>query len=97
MEHYEEELLYVAVPDVLNRCIDLHENNKEEKIVLVFEAIEKLLVEGDKDVKELIKISVIEDFRHIFGNRFEEFIKYLKPNSLKLWKTMPERPIDKTP
>jgi hypothetical protein len=94
LEHYGEELLYVSVPDMLNRCLDLYENNEEKKIALVFEAVEKLLVEGNKDVKELIEIGVLEEFIHIFGSHYKEFIKFLQPKSLEVWKTKKQRLVD---
>jgi hypothetical protein len=94
LEHYGEELLYVAVPDMLNRCIDLYEDNEEQKIVLVFEAIEKLLVEGDEDVKKLIEIAILEELIHILGDHHKEFVKYLQPNSLRVWRTKSQRLIN---
>ena len=50
LEYYEEELLYVAVPDMLYRCIDLYKKDETKKIDSVFKAVEKLLVEGDNEV-----------------------------------------------
>ena len=94
---YKEELLYVFVPDLVNSVLELDKENKHQEILSVFEVIEKLLVEGDEDVKNLIKVSVLEDFRHIFGKNFEKFSKFLKPNSLKFWKTVKTRGLDKIP
>ena len=81
---YEEDLLFVFVPDLVNSVIDLDKQNKRQEILSIFEVIEKLLIEGDEDVKNLIKVGVLEDFRHIFGKDFERFSKFLRPNSLKL-------------
>jgi hypothetical protein len=94
LEYYEEELLYVAVPDMLNRCIDLYENDETKKIDLVFQAVEKLLIEGDNEVRELIEISVLEEFTHIFGDYQKYFIGYLQSNSLKVYKTKSQRLAD---
>ena len=94
---YEEDLLYVFVPDLVNSVVELDTENKQQEILSVFKVIEKLLVEGDKDVKNIIKIGVLEDFRYIFGKHFEKFSKYLKPNSLKFWKTVKTRGLDKLP
>lgn len=94
---YEEDLLYVFVPDLVNRIIELDKENKQKEILSIFEMIEKLLVEGDEEVQELIKIGILEDFRHILGVDFEKFSKFLKPNSLKFWKTVPTRPLDNLP
>ncbi len=94
---YQEELLYVFVPDFVHNAIELERENKRQEILSIFEVIEKLLVEGDKDVKNIIEIGVLENFRHIFGKSFEKFSKYLRPNSLKCWKTIPRTSLDKLP
>ena len=94
---YEEDLLYVFVPDLANNAIELDKDNKQREILLIFEVIEKLFVEGNDEVREIIEIGVLEDFRHIFGESYEKFSKYLKPNSLKFWKTVPARLLDKLP
>lgn len=94
---YEEELLFVFVPDLVNSVIELEKENKQAEILLIFEIVEKLLVEGNEDVKNLIKLGVLEDFRCVFGKDFEKFSKYLKPNSLKFWRNVPTRGLDKIP
>lgn len=94
---YEGELLFVFVPDFVNSVIELEKENKKAEILSIFEVVEKLLVEGNEDVKNLIKIGVLEDFRCIFGENFEKFSKYLKPNSLKFWRTVPTKGLDKIP
>ena len=94
---YKEELLFVFVPDLVNSAIELEKENKRAEILSIFEVVERLLVEGNEEVKNLIKVGVLEDFRHIFGKDFEKFSEYLKPNSLKFWKTVKTRGLDKLP
>ena len=94
LNSFEEDLLYVFVPDLVNSAIELEKNNKQKEILSIFEVVEKLLVEGDKDVKNIIKIGVLENFRIIFGKNFAKFVKYLKPNSLRFWKTIPKKSTD---
>ena len=65
------DLVFVFVPDLVNYAIELDKENKQEEISSIFEVIEKLLVEGDKNVKGIIEIGVLEEFRHIFGKDFE--------------------------
>lgn len=95
LEFYEEELLFVFVPDLVNSVTELDKENKQQEILSIFEVIEKLLVEGDESVKNLIEVGVLEDFRHIFGQDFEKFSKYLLPNSFEFWRSVPERELDK--
>ena len=54
----------------------------------MFEAIERLHLEGDEYVREAATIGALEGIQNVAGNDGidpEEFVIYLRPESLRWW------------
>lgn len=85
---FEEEITYVELGAFANHLVDLYKENKIDDFRQVFNVVEKLYIEGDKDVKEATTIGLLEGLQNISGNRDltpELFYPYLKPVSAKWW------------
>ena len=85
---FEEEITYVELGAFANHLVDLYKENKIDDFRQVFDVVEKLYIEGDKDVKEATTIGLLEGLQNISGNRDlnpELFYPYLKPVSAKWW------------
>ena len=87
--HDEEDFLpYVALATFNNHLVNLYQENKTDDFEKVFDAIERLHIEGDEYVKESATIGLLEGLQNIAGNRgldAEVFYSYLKPVSAKWW------------
>ena len=89
-----DELLYVALPDLLHTCIDRLAIGSEKQVVSIFQAIEKLCDLGNEEVRQLIRVSIFEEFEHIFGEESARFEKYLGPISRILRVECEQRLVD---
>jgi hypothetical protein len=87
----DENLLYIDLSEFNHHLIELHKSNQINEFPTVFDAIEKLHIEGDDYVKEAATIGLLEGIQNIASNtdvNAEDFIQYLKPESAKWWKQL---------
>ena len=87
----DEELLYIDLGEFAHHIVDLYMKNQTEEFAAIFDAIEKLHVEGDSYVKEAATIGLLEGIQNVAGNNgvgAEVFGKYLRPVSRKWWRQL---------
>jgi hypothetical protein len=84
----EEQLVYLDVGDFVHHLVELYKNHELDEFTAVFDVIEKLLLKGDHDVKELAIIGALEALQNVSGNNAIDpsvFLQYLLSESLKWW------------
>jgi hypothetical protein len=87
----DEELLYVDLGEFAHHLVELLKANHTEEFPTVFEIIERLHLEGDHYVKEAATIGMLESIQNVAGNSGvepDEFVEYLKPQSVKWWRQL---------
>ena len=86
-EYNDEEdfLPYIALGDFARHLIELHQQNSISEFEEVFEVIEKLHNEGDGFTRVAATAGLLESLQNIAGANADDFVKYLKPESLKWW------------
>jgi len=86
-----EELLYVALGDFARHLLDLFQAGKTEAFPAVAQAIERLHLEGDSNVREAATIGLLEGIQNVWGNNNvdpEFFLPFLLPESARWWKSL---------
>jgi hypothetical protein len=81
---------YVDAGAFANHLVDLLESDATSEFHAVFEAVERLLVEGDDGIKYLVAFGLIEDLQNISSNRHgwpfaARFGPWLRPATMKAW------------
>ena len=87
----DEELLYVDLGEFAHHLVELQKANRTGEFRAVFEIIERMHLEGDPYVKEAATIGMLEGIQNVAGNSGvepEEFVAYLKPESVKWWRQL---------
>jgi hypothetical protein len=87
----DRELLYVMLGDFAHHLLQLHRQHRTEAFPAVAEAIERLHVEGDHDVREAATIGLLEGIQNVWSNKGtdpELFVKHLLPESAKWWQSL---------
>jgi hypothetical protein len=85
------DLSYVGISVFARRIVELSENNKMETFPSVFATVEKLLSDGDEEVKGLMIVGFLESLQNIssWTNRGSKvFVKWLRPKGLQAWKEL---------
>ncbi len=88
-----EDLLYVELSTFANHIVEIFKANRIDEFPAVFEIIERLHLEGDDYVREAATIGALEGIQNAGENSridTEEFIQYLRPESLKWWRQLNE-------
>jgi hypothetical protein len=87
----EEELLYVDLGEFAHHLVELQQTSRTQEFPAVFEIIERMHLEGDHYVKEAATIGMLEGIQNVAGNSRvepEEFLQYLKPESVRWWRQL---------
>lgn len=86
-EYADEEnyLPYIALGEFARHLIKLEKQNQIDEFDNVFELVERFHLEGEHYVKEAATIGLLEGLQNNLGEDAENFIKYLKPETLKWW------------
>lgn len=85
---YEESLLYVHLGEFAHHLVELAKHDTTTEFAAVFDAVERLHIEGDSYVKKAATIGLLENVQNIAGhagvtpNAFE---RHLKPESERWW------------
>jgi hypothetical protein len=66
---FDAELLYVNLGDFADHVVDLLERGERAELSAVIEALERLHVDGDDDVKEAATIGLLEGIQNVAGHR----------------------------
>ena len=85
---YEADLLYVDLGEFAHHLVELMKTDATAEFPAVFDAIERIHVDGDSYVKEAATIGLLEGIQNVAGNNGispESFARYLKPESAGWW------------
>lgn len=90
-EEAEDLPLYLALADFARHVISLLEAGDDERLRHIFDAVERLQVEGDHYVKEAATVGLLEDLQN--GNLHrttnpEQLRPFLRPESLSGWEAV---------
>lgn len=84
-------LLYISLGEFARHLRELYLINKVDEFTAVAAVIEKFHLDGTPYVKEAASIGLLEAIQNAWRNNSldpEEFVKYLKPESAKWWKSL---------
>nr|MDQ3820181.1 hypothetical protein [Acidobacteriota bacterium] len=87
----DEDLLYVDLGEFAHHLLELYKTKQTDEFSAVFEAVESLHQKGDAYVREAATIGLLEGIQNVAGNTGvnpEEFLQYLKPESVKWWRQL---------
>jgi hypothetical protein len=87
----EEKLLYADLGEFAHHLVELQQSSCTQEFPAVFEIIESMHLEGDHYVKEAATIGMLESIQNVAGNSGvepEEFLQYLKPESIRWWRQL---------
>jgi len=87
----DEQLLYLDLGEFAHHLVELHKAHRVEEFPAVFQAVESFHLEGDDFVKEAVTIGLLEGIQNVAGNMGvdpEEFLQYLKAQSLRWWRQL---------
>jgi hypothetical protein len=83
---------YLAISDFARHLIGKLERNETERFPEVFDAVERLLRQGDKYTKDAMTVGLLEDLQnenlHSGTTKPEQFRKFLRPVSDEKWKAV---------
>ena len=79
---------YTDIAEFAHFLVDSYAHQRTESFPRIFSEIERLLTEGDPNVKELVSVGLLEDIQtiashHEFGS--EAFTRWLEPTSRQVW------------
>jgi hypothetical protein len=80
--------LYLALADYARHTIAFLEAKDDERLRRIFEAVERLHVEGDHYVREAATAGLLEDLQNTNLHRTtepEQLRSFLRPESLRWW------------
>lgn len=80
--------LYLALADFARHIISFLEVKDDAGLHRIFDAVERLHVEGDHYVREAATVGLLEDLQNTNLHRTtdpEQFRPFLRPESLKWW------------
>jgi len=84
--------LSLVLADFARHLIGMVERGEKAVLAAVFSAVERLLVEGDPDVREATVVGLLEDLQnlnlHPNGTAPEQFLPYLGPASARWWEKL---------
>jgi hypothetical protein len=85
---YDESLLYVHLGEFARHVVELLKNGSTGEFAAVFDAVERLHVNGDAYVREAATIGLLEGLQNVAGHAGidpESFVPHLRPESSKWW------------
>ena len=85
---YDEPLLYVHLGEFARHVVELLKSRSTGEFAAVFDAVERLHIEGDSYVKEAATIGLLEGLQNAAGHADldpDAFVSYLKPESARWW------------
>jgi hypothetical protein len=86
---FEPGLSYLDLADFADHLVELLRSGSTDEFEAVFEAIERMHLEGDEFVREAATIGALEGLQNIAGNiDSERFVPYLKTTSKKQWEKL---------
>ncbi len=90
IEYADEEdfLPYVALGELADHLIHLHDKGNVDEVESVFAVVERLHIDGEHYVQEAATIGLLESIQNVIGNRNRDpeiFRNYLLPVSAKWW------------
>jgi hypothetical protein len=83
-----ETVPYLGVSVFARHIVNLYEAGKTESFPAMFRLIERLIVEGDEEVRSLIIIGLLEDMQNIASwkdSGYGVFTRWLEAHSLAAW------------
>ncbi|MDR6724262.1 iron-sulfur cluster repair protein YtfE (RIC family) [Paenibacillus amylolyticus] len=88
-EEGEERLLYMEMSDLAEHIVAMYKNNQTDEFDKLFETIELLHTDGDRDVRVLASVGLLEDIQnHILRDEkltLSAFETHLGSVSLEWW------------
>lgn len=92
LEHLEdaggEDLSYIGVGVFAQNIVELYGSHEIDSFPAVFSTIEKLLIEGNDEVKGLITVGLLESLQNISSwtnHGYGVFEQWLEPNTIAAW------------
>ncbi len=85
---YDESVLYVHLGEFARHVVQLLTSRSTGEFATVFDAVERLHIEGDSYVKEAATIGLLEGLQNNAGHAGLDpnvFVAYLRPESAKWW------------
>jgi hypothetical protein len=86
--------LYLATAELAHHLIEMLRRGEAEELRQVFALVERLLIEGDEQARNLVCVGLLEDIQngnlHMDGLKYgptqpEDFRPYLHARSLECW------------
>lgn len=87
----ENFLPYIALAKLAGHVIDLHFRGAQTEVMAVFDAVERLHLEGEHHVREAATIGFLESIRNQMGNNGKDpniLCQYLGPVSRSWWEQL---------
>ena len=86
----DERGVYIDVGVFAQHLVDLLDRGQTEEFAAVFQAVERLFVEGDDGVRYLLSVGLIEDLGNIGAGRHDwpwaaKFRQWFGPNADRAW------------
>lgn len=76
---------YVCLGEFARNLVENQKQDDTEKFPAIFQAVERLYVEGDVYVREAAAIGLLEAIQNISGQSAVKFVPYLGPETKRLW------------
>ncbi|GEP46395.1 DUF7674 family protein [Brevifollis gellanilyticus] len=86
-----QDLLHPAAGHFVDHLWQLHQQNRTTDFPEVARTLERLLIEGDEDVRDVTIIGLLEGIQNVWGNNGtdpEIFARHLLPVSAMQWKSL---------
>lgn len=86
-----EDLPYLGMAVFARHIVELTEAGKTESFPAVFQLFERLIVEGDEEVRGLVIIGLLEGIQNNVSwkdSGYDIFTEWLKPKSLDAWREL---------
>jgi len=82
---YDEESLYVHLGEFASHLIDLMVQGRVSEFEAVFDAVERLHVEGDHHVRRAATVALLEGIQNVSGGKTDPagFVRYLRPQTAR--------------
>src|SRR5882724_5766857 len=79
--------LYIDLGEFAHYIVKAYENGQWHDVTAAFDALEKLLVEGDSETQDYAALGIIETLQNVASHHWgaDVFVPYLKPHSERVW------------
>jgi len=87
---YDEELLYVHLGEFASHLVDLMVQGQVSELEAVFDAIERLYVDGDLHVRRAATVGLLEGIQNVSAGKTapEGFVRLLRPQAMRKWQLL---------